>query len=686
MSRIPCQNSAHWLASSLTRAGICRNSRKQSAVAGSRISRISTIQSTSNFGPCFSTSSTSAGPASRKTTAEAKKVSTIDPATLDSISKTLISDLYTSPSSTKAKVTLEDVLALKPANSSISVDEFNKLKDAVATSFNVGQLKDVLRSQNMPANGRKSVLVNQIMILMNLNVKAPKPKPPVVEDPYTAAEPVFQKVFPSNKRELFFILGSEGDSLRGLEREKNVRISINIANETYIIRGASESIQEAQSRISEIVAVTEEVWNISSYSDKDLVMKEPPVLEDIARRSETFVSAGDENTLIIAGRSSKDMEEAKRLFDLKLHKSTSGAESFTFLHQEDELKPVGMFPVFDSVSMTVDESQKSFFRVCQTEPDADRTLDNLTIHPVQSSPGNIGTLEELRKHLKSSVDGALEAHQIFDLSAQFGQLLFHNRNPQMTNLPFPTAFDTLDLEEWLKDADKPYFLPSLPFFKAVTTLPLVSPKSKTIEAEYIPSSRLSHSTISQDMALSPLRITFTLNNEGELCVRDGKVLNRQFFANLMMLGQPTDIQIRSELSTRIEAESPALKELMSQTTLPYANRLQCPSFFSFKDLSTTPAASQVGLGSAPTHTLSTILFKTSGVFNYHGLPLVASDIVDQHGHVRRQELKLLPVPLASGTVSVEGDATSTPLSLPATSSLENWDDFINATLHLSRTL
>ena len=117
-----------------------------------------------------------------------------------------------------------------------------------------------------------------------------------------------------------FILESEGDSLRELEKEKHVRISINIADETYTIRGGLEAIEEAKSRIQELVAVTEESWDISVYKDKDSVLTVPSVLEEIARRSRTFVSASDPNTLTIAGRSSKDMEEAKRLFDLKMQR------------------------------------------------------------------------------------------------------------------------------------------------------------------------------------------------------------------------------------------------------------------------------------------------------------------------------------------------------------------------------
>ncbi|KAI1319990.1 hypothetical protein EDD11_002321 [Mortierella claussenii] len=677
MSRILCPQSAQWIAATLRAGGLCRNSQHSNVLARNRIS---ICKADHTYQCLFSTS--------HRVPAKKRSTLSTDPATLDNISKTLINDLYTRPSSAK-KVTLEDVLALRPTNRNISIDDFNKLKDLVAASFNVTQLRGVLRSQSMPSGGKKSVLINQIMILLDLEVAAPKSKPPVVEDPYIDEELRFvQESFPSNRRELFFILGSEGDSLRQLEKEKRVRISINMTNETYMIRGAQESIQEARERIQEMVAVTEESWDISAYKNRDVVMKDPTALEDIARRSETFVSAGDNHTLAIAGRSSKDIEEAKRLFDLKMHESAGNIEHLTFLHQEDELKPVGMFPVFDSVAMSLDESQKSYFRICQAEPYADTTTNNPTFHPVQSSPSNIGSLNDLGKHLQNVVKEIHQPQQAFDLSARFGQVLFQNNNQNMTQLPIPTSFDTLELEEWLQGAENPYFYESLPFAKAVAKLPLVLPKMKTIEAQYTPSSKVlqtlgAHGSTSP----SPLRIIFQLNNEGELYIHDGRTIDRQIVVNFMMLGQPTDVQIRSEISTKIDVQSTALRDLMSKTNLQFANALVCPRFFAFNDMLSTPIAAQLGLQgtSTLTHTLRSVYFRTTGVFDYHGLPLVASDIIDQYGNVRKQDLKLLPVPLDSLSLPIDGDTLLTPSST-ASSPFEHWDEFIRATQHLNLSI
>ncbi|KAF9948747.1 hypothetical protein BGZ72_009372 [Mortierella alpina] len=688
MSRIPFHSTR--LAATL-RAGISADSLARNVFARSRIQTICTSRT-------CRLAAQSAGaekkPPRRRT---AKTQQALDSTIIDSISKNLINDLYTNTaSSVKSKVTLNDVLALKPANREVSPDEFNKIKDAVASSFNVGQLKGVLRSQSIPANGKKSVLVNQIMLLMDLEVIAPKSNaPPVVEDPYSAADiNIESEEFPSSRRELFFILGSDGASRRQLEKEKGVRISINIEDETYTIRGSKESIQDAKAWIQERVAVTEEAWDVSSYGNRSLVMNEPSELEEIARRSETFVSASNENTLVISGRSDKDMEEAKRLFDLKLQKPLEGEQSL-LLNQDDELSPLGLFPVFDSITMSADENRKSFHRICQSRALAENPKQHIyTFLPIHPTPSSIEDLESVTQHLKSFVDDARSSNQSVTLEAHYGQLVFRDSDSLLARIPPSGSFDSMELQEWLKGAERPYFFDSLPFYKTVSKLPLVGPKSKSIEVEYTPSSGyLAESSRGQDgistseSLLRPIRIIFELNNEGILCIKSAKTVNRQVSTDIMMLGQPTDIQLRSEMSTAVGVDSPSLSELLSRSELLFADKLQCPSFFSFREtaVASTPAAAQLGLGSMFTHTLSKVLFRTTGVFDYQGLPLVASEVGDQYGQVRKQELKLLSTPLKSTTEDTQLDG-----SLEAAESddsvLKEESSFVKAAVQLTHNI
>ncbi|KAG9063195.1 hypothetical protein KI688_004796 [Linnemannia hyalina] len=640
----------------------------------SRITPRSTHAVLSSLRAHIKTAAASAAPKRQR-----RKQEQLDSTSIDNISKNLIKDLYTGPSSSKLKFTIDDVFALKPAQRTVTPDEFNKLKDLVAASFNLTQLKGVLRSQGIPANGKKSVLVNQIMVLMDLEIVKPESNdPPLVEDPYQAERNFESEVFSSNRRELFFILGAEGNSLRQLEKEKNVRLSISIADETYTIRGEKASIQEAKERIQDMIAVTEESWDVSGYKEKDLVMKDASALEDIARRSETFVSAGDDNTLVIAGRSDKNMEEAKRLFDLKVQQPYTKDEQ-TFYYQEDVLAPLGMLPVYDSVTMSADENKKSFFRISQIVPYAHKPAEHSesdVIYPVRSSPETIGTMDALGLHLKEAFGETLLPSQSLDVSVQLGQVLYPNDNKLLTQVPIGTSFDSLELKRWLTTAQDPYFFQKYER-RDLSRLPLDGPKIRTIEVEYTPSSRTQETSAEQRIT----RIVFELNNEGELCIQEGRSIDRQLLTNIMVLDQPMDLQIRSEISTLLSPDSTAMKALLMQTTLPFASRLDCPTFFSFGgDMQTAsaPAVAQVGLGStaAPTHTLKSILMKTTGVFQHCGFPLVATDINDQYGQVRRQELKLLPTPLRYITGK---DALA-----PKPDIADSWGAFMRASLDLQK--
>ncbi|KAG0083110.1 hypothetical protein BGZ93_006375 [Podila epicladia] len=609
-----------------------------------------------------------------------KRIRTIDREKLDTISKSLIEDLYKETPASTTVVTLEDVLALKPKGDSnkVSPEEFNKLKDILSNSFNVIQLKSVLRSQKMPTTGKKAALLNQIMVLMDLEVVVPEVKEtaPVMEDPYSAAasEADFEsQEFSSNRRDLSFILGSEGDALRKLEREKNVRISINIGDNTYTIRGTKESIEEAKAAIQEMVAVTEESWDISGYADRESVTKRPSALEEIALGSKTFVAAGEDDTLIISGRSRRDMDEAKRLFDLKMQKKDTAAEILTFLHQEDDRKPLGMFPVFDTVSMSSSRNNASYFRISQTEPFAEKTGNSLAIVPVGSSP-SIGKFDALRQHLLETL--AQHSGQSLDLAAHVGQVLFHNRGSQITDMPLLRSFDTNALKTWMDQSEAPIFSQSFPFFKTVSKLPMVGDKTRTIEVEYV------GSALSCVSVVSPIRFTFELDADGQLRLQSGRSVNIQHITNIMLLGQPTDIQIRSEFSSELKADRSDVAELLRKIGSPAAHVLEAPKFFSFQAPSSeAPAASQVGL-SHP-YTLKSILFKTTGVFNYKDLPLVATDIYSQYGSGRMQQLKLLPTPLTNVS-NTERAFVPEPDVASALSTPETWDTFFKFALALSR--
>ncbi|KAF9428238.1 hypothetical protein BGZ94_002995 [Podila epigama] len=605
------------------------------------------------------------------------------------MSASLIEDLYKKPSSSTTVVTLDDILALKPNNPSnkISPKGFEKIRSLVDSSFNVAQLKGVLRSQNIPATGNKDVLLNKIMALMDLNVIAPEDKNsnPLVEDPYAALKMeanMESQEFPSNKRDLSYLIGSDSDELRELEKKMGVRVSIRMGDNTYTIRGTKEAIEEAKAAMDQMLAVTDESWDISGYLDRALVTENPSVLEEISRHSRTIVSVDSENKIMtISGRTSRDKEEAKRLFDLKMLKPDIDSEMSILLQPGVEESPLGMFPVLDSSTIMEKNNQESYFRICATVPFAENTLNREAFTSAHSSSSlPLDSYETLGQHFTASYESALRNNQAVDLSANFGQVLFRNHDKQVSKMPIPGSFDLSTLKSWLETSEAPMFSQQLPFFKIISKYRLFGEKSRTVEIEYV------GSALSGASKLPPMKFTLGMDAEGKLRVLGGRYINGQQTANLMMLSQPTDIQIRSEFSTDIKMDNLDLNDLLRQVKASSTGKLEVPRFFTFNHQQDAgvPVASQIGL--APTYTLKSVLFRTTGLFNLQGLTLVASDVSEQYGLFRMHQLKLLPTRLPTSLFDQEYEHGVHQLVQPSTEPLQNWDEFIGLALDLNKSI
>lgn len=151
-----------------------------------------------------------------------------------------------------------------------------------------------------------------------------------------------------------------------------------------------------------------------------------------------------------------------------------------------------MLPVYDSVTMSVDENKRSFFRISQTAPVSSvnslcgksyaQVLGHIftsllylittfffqyapepvnrtetPIYPVRSSPASIGTMEALGQHLNESFSQTLLQSQSLDISVQLGQVLYPNDSKLLTQVPIATAFDSFEMKQWLTTAQDPYF-------------------------------------------------------------------------------------------------------------------------------------------------------------------------------------------------------------------------------------
>ncbi|KAG0232777.1 hypothetical protein BGW42_007937 [Actinomortierella wolfii] len=613
----------------------------------------------------------------------------------------------TTSSKSSTKVTLEDVLALKPDKTTVTPEEFDKIKEQISRAFKVDQLKQILQSQNIPFTGKKPHLVTQVAMLMGLDILEPPEPKPVLEDPLPLNDyEGISEVCPSSRQELFFILGSEPGTLQKLEREKRVRISINIMDETYTIRGSEEAVQDAKARIKELVTVTEENWDISVYPHEP-EMTSARSLEEIARRSGTYVTLKDDKTLMIAGRTSRNIEEAKQLFDLKVHKPAIPEKNELVTVGRDDFAQYGMYPIYDPLLLGPEASRDAFFRINengQPSPTATLNIKSL-LHPVQTSGAHSKTLGDLRSHFETSIQKNLKEGQRFEVSARFGHLLFRNPSDNILKVPIDGAFTVERLESWLEESEAPSF----PFYKVVSQLRRLEEKQRrTIEVDYISSPRyLLSNKDSIEVPPTPVHIVYEIdsNNNDTVVLKEGRQLVSRLNSNLMMLTRPADIQIRGEVIQPILSTQQELIRLASESSL-VTDRLVSPPFFTFgasgnvvqKDQ--VPAALSVGL--LPTHTLQSVRLRVTREFDFDGFTLAASDVQDQLRPIRRHELVLLPKKVSppsavAANKKTEAEKTESDRSnindqagvnTPQTplSPLEHWPEFMSRVFALSSQL
>ncbi|KAF9970118.1 hypothetical protein BGZ73_007278 [Actinomortierella ambigua] len=612
--------------------------------------------------------------------------------------------------SAPAKIAMEDVMMLKPKKKTVTPEEFDQIKDQIGRAFKVDQLKRILQSQNIPATGKKAHLVTQVAMLMDLEILQPPEPAPVMEDPLPLGDyEGISEICPSSRQELFFILGSEPGTLQKLEREKCVRISINIMDETYTIRGSEEAVLEAKARIKELVTVTEENWDISIYP-RDPDMTSPRSLEEIARRSGTYVTLKDENTLLVAGRTSRNIEEAKQLFDLKVHKPVIPEKNEILTLGRDDFAQYGMYPTFDPLLLGPEASRQSLFRINengQPSPTASLRLNSL-LHPVQASGASSKVLSELGIHFEKFFQDHLKDGQRSELSARFGHLLFRNPSDNILKVPIEGAFTVERLESWLEKSEAPRFFDSFPFFKVVSQLRRLEENQKrTIEVDYVNSPRyLLSNKDSSNIPLSPVHIVYEIgsHNDDSVVLKEGKRVISRLNANLMTLTRPADIQIRGDVIQPILSTHQELIRLASESSLA-ADRLVSPPFFSFDasigvpQQDQQPAASKLGL--LPTHTLQSVRLRVTREFDFGGFVLSASDVQDQLRPIRRQELVLLPKTVPPPRAAEPAEKVSEPakadLSQPEgdkgdgevaaqQKTTENWSEFMSRVLDLSSQL
>ncbi|ORX92339.1 hypothetical protein K493DRAFT_44364 [Basidiobolus meristosporus CBS 931.73] len=294
------------------------------------------------------------------TKSKAKKAKRVVPPRSDIVDK-LMAELIEDP----RESTLDDINNTKPLNLKLTDEEYNVFRNRFNKSFTSAQLKEYCKAYNIIGGKSKMKTIENIMDHWNVEKVKALSGIEIAENIIKNArkEDSFTEVFDSNRRDLFFIIGNDGDTIRQLELEGNVVIGIDLEKECYTIKGQDTSIDKIKHKIKQLLNYVEETLDIADASP-DFLAQNLPVISEISKLSNTYMVVDNDQKLHISGLSDSDLRRARLLLGSFWSKPDERHSSELLYHGSTENQSnLNFFPIHDPQSMSLYQKSLNCFRV-----------------------------------------------------------------------------------------------------------------------------------------------------------------------------------------------------------------------------------------------------------------------------------------------------------------------------------
>ncbi|KAG1078618.1 hypothetical protein G6F42_024180 [Rhizopus arrhizus] len=118
---------------------------------------------------------------------------------------------------------------------------------------------------------------------------------------------------------MFFIIGSNGDTIRNIEENYQVLVTIDVDKKEYTVEGPSKAVAQAKKEILAHLNIIQEEMDVPKGIKESTQLKNEvnESLVDVSKLAGSFITLeGDKFSL--ASTSTKNLMNAKRLLDLML--------------------------------------------------------------------------------------------------------------------------------------------------------------------------------------------------------------------------------------------------------------------------------------------------------------------------------------------------------------------------------
>ncbi|KAI9269703.1 mitochondrial inner-membrane-bound regulator-domain-containing protein [Helicostylum pulchrum] len=416
-------------------------------------------------------------------------------------------------------VLLDSVEKFKPRREVISVKNMERLHTQLSNAYTVDQLRTIVVAHKLVKRGlKKAQLVNSI-IEKHWGIKTVEQ---IKQEERERQLDVVKQNFPASRQQLFFIIGDNGSTIREIEQENQVKVTIDVNSNEYIVEGSSASVAKAKSEILTHLNIKEDTMDVPAdiAENQELKTEIANTLVDISKVAGSFITL-ENDKFCFASISDDSMENAKRLLKLTLKELTRKSETnHTITHTNVEYT---VLPFHDPSSMSFYDRKLNWNRLETNKYDSKFKLAD--------SEQEIETLQDVKDLLLEPFEQELDN---ISMEARFGHLLFQNVNNGSTT-------QILDLYK-----NRTLFFNTMP--PRQLTLPFIpltlvnGALQRSVQLSYINQDSLSKNAADKDIGLKKLNVEFDINEDGEMVLKHIAGVKKQSIIDI--LGMHGNIDIR----------------------------------------------------------------------------------------------------------------------------------------------
>lgn len=234
-----------------------------------------------------------------------------EPDRADRLFKHLISEQHEPPASDF----IQSIEAIRPKSKKQHVltnERYDSLVKQLNEGFTVPQLREYLQTQHHRVS--KQHRKQQIIDMIIRHVWGFESREMVRQQAIKKKMDSRQRHCKTNRQELFFIIGEDGDTLRAIEEKHNVQITVLADMNQYMIEGYSRSVDAARMEIKEYLSsIVNDHINMPPLKEgvviEDVLNAIKPFLPYISKETKAFITIQEDKVChFVMGLDSSDSQ------------------------------------------------------------------------------------------------------------------------------------------------------------------------------------------------------------------------------------------------------------------------------------------------------------------------------------------------------------------------------------------